>query len=111
MTPRPSDTTLLILGPIAAAKGTHSAAAQQLRAAGYTTVIDPTAEPGIGWQNWFTYAATAILERADGVALLPGLTQSSGAKLLLALAHHMGRPVHPPTKWVERAAARKKVPW
>lgn len=107
MTPRHSE-TLYILGPMTALKGTHREAAAQLLAAGYN-VIDPTAEPGVGWQNWFKFALSCLPD-VDGVVLLPGTTRGRGGKLLTEIAFELGLPIHTAAAWLERAA-REKVPW
>jgi hypothetical protein len=101
--------TLYIAGPYPLIEGTQREIARQLHAAGYDTVLYPTAEAGIGWNNWLEFGVLSILN-ADGVALLPGITRGRG-KLLLDLAYELGRPIHPPATWVQRAAARKRVPW
>jgi hypothetical protein len=107
MRPRPSDTTLLILGPPTAPRGAHQDTAHQLHAAGYQNVLTPL--PQAGWQGWFKYCAETITSRADGVVLLPGTVSSRGGKLLTDLAFELGLPIHTAQKWVDMA--REKVPW
>lgn len=111
-------TTLYVSGPMSGIPEFNypafEEATQQLRAAGYT-VVSPhelDGDAGVDLGQPFTHEdriaamkrdAIAVLD-ADGIAVLPGWANSTGALAELALGWAVGVQARPVGEWLERAA-------
>ena len=79
----------------------------ELRAVGYLVYM-PTNSPKRfkTWEEAMRWAISYMLEKAQGVALLPDWEQSKGARIERQLALDLGMPVKTVDQWVEER--RKK---
>ncbi|ALX67279.1 DUF4406 domain-containing protein [Microbacterium sp. XT11] len=93
-------------------------ATEALRAEGYA-VISPhelDGEAGVDLDNFTEADRRAALARdvaavtkADGVALLPGWHESSGARAEAALANAIPIPARPVGEWIDEARAAREA--
>lgn len=112
MTPTP---TLYLCGPMTGLPEHNfpafHAAAHELRSAGYE-VVNPAAlglPDGLPWISYMRAAIGAMVSTCDALATLPGCEASRGATAEIALAKHLGWPVHTVTDWITTAQAVKSV--
>lgn len=82
------------------------AAEQQLQAEGFA-VLNPTSieadnpTPGTPQRwDWYMRRAIRLVLEADGLALLPGWSTSTGAKLELSIALRLGLEIRPLRDWL-----------
>lgn len=119
-TPTTRPTRLYIAGPMTGLpdfnRPAFHAAAAQLRAAGYEVVnpaeldsTHPIADPG-GYGAWGRYMRRDIphLVKCDALALLPGWTESKGARLEAHIAQELGMRMWSYIMWID--AARTRAP-
>lgn len=82
------------------------AAAHALTRAGHD-VINPArwgVIPGWDWRDYMRHAVRDVAD-AQALAMLPGWTDSRGARLERRIARGLGLPVHPLTHWLGGAVA------
>lgn len=79
-------------------------AAEQLRAAGYE-VENPAENKPEGTASWLAFMRMSLVQisKVDGIALLDGWGDSSGAKLEVHIAEALKLPVHSPLWWLRNA--------
>lgn len=77
-------------------------AAAQLRGRGYTVLNPADHTLPAGKDTWANYMRVGLAQvlTADGVALLPGWSQSPGAQLEAHVAAGLGLPGHPWVDWL-----------
>lgn len=90
-------------GEIDHGRPAFNAAAEKLRAAGYT--VENPGEWGVGEMSWEAYLRRDIkvLVDCDAVATLPGWLASKGANLEVKLAQSLSIPVFPAEHWLAQS--------
>jgi hypothetical protein len=85
-----------------------SAAAENLRAAGYT-VTSPhefgEGDPTMAWEDYLRVDLIAMLQGCTAVATLDGWEASRGAQLEVHVAKALSMPVRPAFKWLSAAVS------
>ena len=104
-----TDTILYLCGPMTGIddfnRPAFKAAAEQLRAAGYT-VVNPAGNglpADAPWERHMRADIAEMVSCADGVATLPGAHKSRGARIEMALALGLGWPVARVSEWMQWA--------
>ena len=102
--------TLALAGPMTGKQDFNrqafNEAQAKLEAAGYR-VLNPARHADGKKRGIYLMLGLADVYRADGVALLPGYLNSSGAKIQVALADAMGKDASLEGVWRLRSLARR----
>lgn len=86
-------------------------AAEDLEAAGYE-VENPAANQVEGTASWLAFMRLSLVQisRVDGIALLPGWTNSKGARLEEHIGSALGMPVRYVQTWLDVPRVEARSP-